>query len=66
LLTVSGTADHHYLLPVLVPHELADETAKAFFSTTAEWCALLIGIAMEAFAFWIDAHRTARDHCSRS
>jgi hypothetical protein len=47
----------HYLLPVLVPHELADET-KAFFSTTAQWYALLIGIAMGAFAFWVDAHRT--------
>ena len=48
----------HYLLPVLVPHELADETANAFFSTTAEWYALLIGTAMGTFAFWIDAHRT--------
>ena len=36
----------------------ADETANAFFSTTAEWYALLIGNAMGTFAFWIDAHRT--------
>jgi len=50
----------HYLLPVLVPDERAEEvSAQTFFTKSTEQSALLIGILIGVFLFWIDAHRTA-------
>jgi hypothetical protein len=48
-----------YLLPVLVPHQSGDEDgSKPFFKTGSERRALIGGILLGAFLFWIDAYRT--------
>jgi hypothetical protein len=52
-----------YLLPVLVPDQSGEACgSKTFFTTSRERVALLIGILMGAFLFWVDAYRagTAR------
>jgi hypothetical protein len=47
-----------YLLPVLVPYQSREKGgSKAFFNTSSERAAVLIGILMGAFLFWADAHR---------
>ncbi len=47
-----------YLLPIILPNPLGDEDGrKTFFDTNSERAALLIGILMGAFLFWVDAHR---------
>ena len=47
-----------YLLPLLVPYQLGRQGGgKAFFNTSGERGALLIGIVMGTVPFWIDAHR---------
>lgn len=49
----------HYLLPALVPSPSVEEgSSKAFFNTKSEQKALLIGILLGIFVFWVDAHRT--------
>jgi len=47
-----------YLLPVLLPHQTNEECgSKAFFNTSSERGALVIGIFFGAFLFFLDAHR---------
>jgi hypothetical protein len=48
-----------YLLPVLAPNQSGEQRGdKAFFNTSSERSALLIGILMGTVLFGIDAHRT--------
>ena len=47
-----------YLLPVLVPYESGErDNSEPFFNTRTEQVALLIGILLGVFLFWVDAHR---------
>ena len=48
-----------YLLPFLVPSERGEQRGdKLFFGTSGERGALVSGILLGAFFFWVDAHRT--------
>ena len=47
-----------YLLPVLVPYESGErDNSGPFLNTSTEQVALLIGILLGVFLFWVDAHR---------
>jgi len=47
-----------YLLPFLVPYQPGEKRAsRVFFSTSSERGALVIGILLGAFLFWVDAYR---------
>jgi hypothetical protein len=47
-----------YLLPVLVPYESGErDSNEPFFNTKTEQVALLIGMLLGVFLFWVDAHR---------
>jgi hypothetical protein len=47
-----------YLLPFLVPYQTSEKRGRAFFTSSCERGALVIGILFGGFLFWVDAHRT--------